>query len=115
MPSLGVVPMIHYRLTALNNNIGGQTLVGYDLNQCTQAASSTATTRHRIPTSATPCRSLADSVGSTSIGSTRSPCMISPADRPRRGVDHDYSTAGSSTNVLWHHDSTAETVSMDAR
>ncbi len=114
-PSLGVVPMIHYRISSIGNGMGGQTLVSYDPNQCNQAASSGYDPAQN-PNQCYP-QPVTGGFGWYHKYRVHSVTLhdltgASPTDEV---WTYAYSTAGSSTNVLWHHDSTSETVSMDQR
>ena len=105
---VGVPPLTHYRITAVSNGLGGQTLVSYNPTTCTRAGSS-GYNPDQNPNLCFPQYFSLDANHSGfgwfhkyTVQSVTAKDLVGGS--PDEVWSYSYSTAGSSTNVLWHHD-----------
>jgi RHS repeat-associated protein len=113
---IGVAPYTHYRLTSIKNGAGGQTVVNYNAADCSRTTipDPETNTFRCFPQYFTP----ADAA--PGFGWFQKYTVHSVTDQDLTGgspdvtTTYDYSTAGSSTNILWHHDE-SEAVQLQYR
>ncbi|HEX6686782.1 MAG TPA: RHS repeat-associated core domain-containing protein [Candidatus Limnocylindrales bacterium] len=101
----GVPPVYKYRITRLANGTGGEVLVSYTASDCTAAsqANPDANPKRCFPQHYTPPGAPAG----WSWWNKYRVAQVVERDLVGGGPDveyaYDYSTSGSSSNVLWHH------------
>ena len=114
--TIGVAPYMHYRITSVTNGAGGQTLVAYNGSDCDGTFTPTVS---QNPHTCFP-QYIKPQIAAAGWTWFQKYTVQSVTDQDLTGGSPDevttyaYSTAGSSTNVLWHHDD-AEWVSMTYR